>query len=267
MKKTRLLIISDTHCGSVFGLTPNNVFEIEPGEDLLVTRTADERKRCWNWFVNAIEEIRPIHRLVLNGDMVEGSGSKQEGLELLAKDPKEQINIAKRVVEFIGCKDMAVVAGTAYHTGKDTDWERLLCDATGAKFGGQEYYSINGVNFSFKHHISGSQTPIGRGTPLAREAVWNLLWAARGEFPACDILVRSHVHYHTYFGTGMPPKITMTTPGLQTPGSRYGVRRMSGVVDYGFVYFDIYADGSWVYQPVIWSGAETAWAQLPIDWS
>jgi hypothetical protein len=267
MKKLRLLVLSDTHCGSVFGLTPNNIFNVEPGDDLLVTATAQERKACWAWFVGAIDAIRPIHRLVLNGDMVEGAASRQQGLELLAKDPMEQIRIAKRIVEFVDCPEVAVIAGTAYHTGQDTDWERLLCDETGGKFGGQDYYSLNGVNFSFKHYIGGSQTPIGRGTPLAREGVWNQMWAAREEFPACQILVRSHVHYHTYFGTGAPCQITMTTPGLQTPGSRYGVRRMSGVVDYGFVYFDVYQDGSWQFEPVIWSGAETAWAQLPIDWS
>lgn len=267
MKHKRLLVLSDTHCGSVFGLTPHNMFAVEAANDLLVTRTADERKACWKWFESAIKEIRPIDRLVLNGDLIEGPATKQQSLELLAVDPQEQIRIAERVVEFVGCKDIAVIAGTAYHTGDGTDYERLVADKFGVKFGGHEYYDIDDVCFSFKHHIGGSQSPMGRSTPLVKELVWALQWSLTEEFPDADVVVRSHVHYHVAVANAVRNKLAMTTPALQTPGSRFGVRRMSGIVDYGFVYFDIYPDGTYSWQPVLWQGQETAWAQLPIDWS
>lgn len=267
MKKIRLLVLSDTHCGSVFGLTPKNVYELEGGPDSLATRTAEERKRCWDWFSAAIDRMRPINRLVLNGDMVEGQATRQGGLELLVTDPQEQVAIARRIVEYVHCDNVAITAGTAYHTGIDTDWERLLADAVGAKLGGHEYYTINGVTFDLKHHVGTSQIPTGRATALAHEQVWNALWGATNEFPDADVIVRSHVHYHVAVTNIVRGKVSMTTPALQTPGSRYGVRRMRGLVDYGFIVFDIYQNGEMSFSPVLWQGAETAWAQLPIDWS
>lgn len=267
MESTRLVVLSDTHCGSVFGLTPDGVFDIGESDELLVARTAGERKKCWQWFSKAIDSLKPIDRLVLNGDMVEGDANRQAGLELLTTDPLEQIKIAQRVVEFVGCKQVAITAGTAYHTGTNTDYERLLADATGGKLGGHDYYNVNGLVLSIKHHVGGSQTPVGRATALTREAVWNVLWADRGEFPRANVLIRSHVHYHTAFSGYPINTLSMTTPCLQTPGSRFGARRCSGVVDYGFVVFDINKDGTYSWSPLVWSGADTAWAQVPINWS
>src|SRR3990167_5500267 len=97
--------------------------------------------------------------------------------------------------------------------------------------------NINGTIFNFRHHIGSSQTPIGRATPLAREIVWNELWNLRKGFVLANVQVRSHVHYHTY--VGQPNHVALTTPALQGYGTRYGERRMSGIIDFGITVFDI----------------------------
>ena len=199
MTKQRLLILSDLHCGSVYGLTPTgwwNTESAEPENDALAVRTAPERKACWEWFSREIKSLGKINKLVLNGDAIEGKAKRQEGLELLTADEGEQVKMAKRVIDFVGADEAAAIYGTAYHTGMGVDWERFLGDSLAFPIGGQDYYKINGTTFDFKHHLSSSSVPHGRHTPLSREKLWNLLWAAKGEFPLADVLIRSHVHYH-----------------------------------------------------------------------
>jgi hypothetical protein len=51
------------------------------------------------------------------------------------------------------------------------------------------------------------------------------------------IIGNSHVHYHNF--AGGPDWIAMTTPALQGAGSKFGARRCSGKVDFGFITFTV----------------------------
>ena len=267
MPKQRLVILSDLHCGSVYGLTPTGWLSVEssePGNNALMVRTAPERRACWDWFSREIKSLGKINKLVLNGDAIEGKALRQGGLELLTSDEGEQVGIAKRVIEFVNADEVAAIYGTAYHTGMGVDWENFLGDKLAFPVGGQDYYKINGKTFDFKHHLSSSSVPHGRHTPLSREMLWNILWAAKGEFPLADVLIRSHVHYHVV--AGGTDWLAMSTPALQSPGTRYGGRRMAGIVDYGFVVFDVAANGDYSYQAHLLHGANAPWAQTAVEW-
>jgi hypothetical protein len=67
-------------------------------------------------------------------------------------------------------------------------------------------------------------------------------WADIEEQPRSDIFLRSHVHFFDYTGDGT--YLAVVLPALQAAGTKFGSRRCSGVVRFGFVYFDIYEDGS-----------------------
>ena len=112
---------------------------------------------------------------------------------------------------------------------------------------------VKGTIINYKHHLGRSGVPHGRTSAILKDALWNQLWAARGEYAQADILLRSHVHYHNYAGNSNT--LAMTLPALQGYGTKFGGRRMSGTVDVGFVVFDIYGPNDYTWQPYIWRAA------------
>lgn len=232
-KSKRVLIVSDFHCGHEVGLTPpkwNPHYEGDKG--------GEYRAYMWDIFSKTVAKLRPIDILVANGDLIDGRGERSGSLELISLDRMTQADMAATVINYVGAKKVYITRGTDYHVGHEESWEDLIAERVAAeRIGDIINLDVNGLVFNFRHHIGGSQTPIGRTTPLAREAVWNALWHVRQGFPLSDVIVRSHVHYHAF--TGGPGWLAMVTPGLQGYGTRYGERRLSGLIDFGLVVFDV----------------------------
>ncbi len=137
---------------------------------------------------------------------------------------------------------------TGYHTGTLEDYEDVVATKLSCPLpSGTLDLEINGVVFNFKHKVGGSQIPHGRATAQLRDKLWAKQWAARGEYPDCDVQIRSHNHY---FGFGGDSEfLWVATPALQGYGwNKYGTRIMSGTVDYGFVHFDISAKGEYSWE-------------------
>jgi hypothetical protein len=138
-------------------------------------------------------------------------------------------------------KKVIIVAGTAYHVGQGEDFEELIAESAKAEaFSGQEFVEVDGVIFHFKHHVGSSSIPHGRHTPVARDAVWNALWAEQGRQPRARVICRSHVHYFSHCGGSNWDGFT--TPALQAANTYYG-RRCSGLVDFGFLVFKCHKGG------------------------
>lgn len=231
-KSKRLVVVSDFHCGHEVGLTPpkwNPEYEAD--------HLTEYRSYMWDAYSRTIEQLQPIDILVANGDLIDGRGERAGSVELIVLDRALQVKMAIKCIELAKAKKIYITRGTDYHTGYEENWENLIADAVGAEIGDIKNVDVNGLLFNFRHHIGGSQTPLGRTTPLAKEAVWNALWHVRKGFPLANVIVRSHVHYHAY--AGGPEWLAMTTPGLQGYGTRYGERRLSGEIDFGLVAFDV----------------------------
>lgn len=226
---TRISVISDLHCGHRAGLTPPRWWESRESKHGKIQR------ECWNWYKCEIEKSKP-DILVVNGDAIDGKGQRSGGVEEITTDRNEQVEMAEAAIVASGAKTVIVVAGTAYHTGDEEDFEDNLAKAVGAKsFSGQEFVECGGVVFNFKHHVGSSSIPHGRHTAVSKERVWNLLWSERGRQPRANVIVRSHAHYFDYCGGSN--WFALTTPALQAAATKYG-RRCSGTVDFGFVQFD-----------------------------
>lgn len=235
----RILVLSDFHCGHVVGLTP-------PDHQSNRGQARQVQEECWKHFVKSRGKYDAI---VLNGDQIDGDGKKSGGTEQLTTDRNEQAEMAAECVMAV-CVDKATpiysVYGTGYHTGNAEDFEAgipVLLNKDG--YNGQRVKShlwlkVEGVTFDFKHHVGSSSVPHGRHSAVARERLWNVLWSDIGQSPRANVLIRSHVHYHNYCGG--PGWVAMTTPALQGLGSKYGARRCSGVVDFGYVVFTVDGD-------------------------
>lgn len=244
-KFKRVLVVSDFHCGHEVGLTPpqwNPEYEAD--------HMTQYRAYMWQQFSRAVDVLRPIDILVANGDLIDGRGEKSGSEELIVLDRLLQAKMAVEVIRHCKSPKVFVTRGTDYHVGKEESWESLVGELLGAdRVGDVINIDVNGLMFNFRHHIGGSQTPLGRSTPLAREMVWNALWAQHKGFPQADVLVRSHVHYMSF--AGFPGQLAMTTPGLQGYGTRYGERRLSGLIDFGFVHFDVTSLADWDWKATV----------------
>lgn len=245
----RVCIISDTHCGHLAGLTPPEYWidQADENYDHKRYKLATVERELWTEFTRIIEAAKPINILIFNGDAIEGKGERSGGTELISPDRNVQVKIACRVIESIGADTVRMTYGTASHTGQNEDWEDQVADRVGAKIGSHEWLNINGVVFDIKHKVNTSAIPHGRLTALAREVLWNRMWAMRGLQPLASVLIRSHAHYYEeIIHDGCRAAIT---PSLQGMGSKFGARMCSGTVDFGLIICDVFEDGSYEWKP------------------
>ena len=249
MKKKRILVLSDLHCGHAFGLTPPAYqtpltpgLNDEDGDPYgLWQKAAIMQREMWEFVVGLVSR-RKFDVCVLNGDAVDGKGEKSGGTELLTTDRKRQADMAAAVLRAVKADVTFMTFGTPYHTGTSEDWELSVCDKYPVeRIRSQLFLEAFGVIFDFRHHIGGTSVPYGVHTAPTKQRIINVLAADQGQVPRADITVRSHVHRFQYEETRSGA--SLTTPGLQAY-TKFGARRCDGDIDIGLSWFDVYEDGT-----------------------
>lgn len=243
----RIVFASDFHCGHQAGLTPPQwrIVHEHPARQ----KAVEMQSEVWHHFASHIDALRPIDLLVVNGDLIDGKGARTGGTEGYELDRIKQAQMAADCIKFVNAKETRLIYGTPYHVGTEEDMEDVVAQILGVPIEGHGWYSINGTIFDVAHFVSSSAIPHGRHTSIARDALWNKLWAIDGAQPEADVLIRSHVHYYAYNGDA--ETLAMTLPGLQGFGSKFGIRLCRGKVHIGFVHFDVEDDGSFIFLPHI----------------
>ena len=249
-------VISDQQCGHELGLTPPSWDSDEPRDPPQRHPKWRMRRAIWDWLEERVRSMPVPDVLLINGDLIEGKGERSGSTEMLTADRHEQAEMADAGVRQLFYRGnrrpkVFISYGTASHTGKSEDFERNAAVSLGAEdITGEGNINLRGLIVNYKHHVGSSSIPHGRFTAIARDKLWNTLWALRGEYPRADVLIRSHVHYHGFAGT--VNSLAMTTPALQGYGSKFGSRVPSGIVDVGFITFQITDRNNWSWQPHIW---------------
>jgi hypothetical protein len=245
LETKRVVAISDLHCGSQVGLTPPH-WQNNPKLRKIQTD-------LWTHYSTVLASLQPIDVLLVAGDVIDGKGIRSGGTELLYPDLDDQCEIATACILEAKPRAVVMVYGTPYHVSEGGhDFERgiardLKKGGIPATIGGHEWVEVNGITFDLKHKVGSSQIPHGRMTALAREQLWNMIWAREKEYnPRADVLLRGHVHYFNYCGGAN--WIAMSLPSLQGPGTKFGVRQCSGTVDFGLVSFDVKGNGEFVWK-------------------
>ena len=245
MKPIRLFIGSDFHCGHEVGLTPpawNPKYDIPE-----LQRMSNYRAYLWDKFSSGIAQFMPFDVGVFNGDLIDGRGAKIGGTEAIFVDREDQCKMASDVIRFVGAQENYITRGTDYHVGEIESWENLIAKETNSdRIGDILKINIRGLRLNVRHHISTSQVPHTRATALLREWLWDALWSdAQEEYSRADVIIRSHAHYH--ISVSQPGMLAMILPGLQGYGTRYGERRLAGMIHFGFVVMDVVSkeDFSW----------------------
>jgi len=244
-KRKRIAVIADFHSGHLVGLTyPDFERRAQPNPGTKLHDCQRFRRAMWRYYSEKVEELKPIELLIVNGDCIDGKGSRSGGTELLFSDRGEQASCAAALINMWNAPMVLMSYGTPYHVGADEDWEDEVfkeVQTKDKKIGGHDWVAVNGLTFSYRHFLGSSSVPYGRFTSLAKERTWEMEWAKRNEYPLGDVLLRSHVHYFKHAGDA--DWLGIITPALQGYGSKYGARKMSGTVDFGLVHFDVGEDG------------------------
>lgn len=239
--RKRLVALGDTHCGSVVGLTP----PIWQPKSMPWLPFRGIQKELWRWFAQQIEELKPIDILLVNGDGIEGKGRRSGGADVFVPGLKDQATMLANVLGTVEAQAIIMTEGTEYHANTEDgeNLEEWAANEVGAQIHERAFLEVNGNVIDARHFVGSSSIPHGRFTAAAREHFWNVVQAARGEAPEAGIILRSHVHYHNYCGG--PGWLAMTLPALQGPGTKFGKKKCSGVVDFGLVVFDFDENGGY----------------------
>lgn len=236
----RVVSVSDFHCGNIAGLTPPK-FNLQSDVSY---KAYVYRRGLYEWFMGEIGKLGPIDICVANGDLIDGKGDKTGGNEQIVTDRNMQVAMAVQALKDIGAKEYHFTYGTGYHTGRDDDWEVKIATEFTEPVHDVLTLNVRGLSMKWRHHIGGSLAPSGRANALLRQQEWDTLWSANGEFERSDVMVFGHVHYFQAYTNRFGS--VFTSPALQgLGGSQLGSRRMGGIVDYGFLHFDITSREDW----------------------
>lgn len=233
-------MFADKHCGHKAGLTPPRY------QDSTEFKWGISQREAWKWYTDSIKKYGPFDVTFEVGDLIAGKNDKQGGTQLITTDRNQQVTMAMQTIEATKCKKVRMVYGTPYHAGREEDWELTLCkrlldSGYDAKIDAEDFYDINGVVISLKHHMARSAQDSLMGTPLRKEALYNDQWVNIGIQQKADIIIRGHVHYFDHDES--VNRHVISCPALCTLGDKFGARIVKGVVHFGFVTIDISKTG------------------------
>ena len=244
----RIGLFADPHSGHRVGLTP-------PGWQYKAEGWREKwraiQAECWGWWTRRVSALRPFYAAFVLGDVVDGPGYRSGGTEQITTDRQVQVDIGCKALSYIKTPRWAFALGTPYHTGDVEDWEKDVADYFAGQsgteiveIGDHPFPIIDDVVFDLKHEpLSKPGREWTKANGLEPERITSMIWAKEHCRPDPDIVLRAHVHYYRHLdgfeeGTGKPWDVALL-PALQAMGTRFGARRCSKVVNYGFCYVDI----------------------------
>jgi hypothetical protein len=201
--KSRIGVVSDLHCGSIFGLLPPDfrsaneaVIKQNPGQAYL-----------WECWLHAAKWMGAVDALVINGDIIDGPQPAQRAKECCLTMMQDQGRAAKETVDPLiketKPNKIYVIQGSEYHDDKSGEAAEGFAEAVGAcaysglgtgRFSREVLdLEIDGVIINFAHGIS---TSVGfyRATALDREGIFSALAGKEAKMPKADCVIRSHAH-------------------------------------------------------------------------
>lgn len=220
-------------------------------EDPTQSKWAYIQEELWAAYKRLASEFKKPDLLIVNGDLIDGPGSRSGGTEQVTTDLQVQCTMAAECIELWEPKRVVAAYGTPYHASfAGQDWERLVMRllGDGAEIHSHPFIEVNGVMFDVRHYGGRPQLPYTRGTTLGKQWLYNLLWAIREEQPLGRIILRAHIHSAGYVGGYRPDWLAMFQPALQAAATKYGGRQCNTTVDWGIVVFDVTTGGNFAWE-------------------
>lgn len=237
MKK--VLAIGDLHCGSTVGIThPNWIVNAGRNKELHKLQV-----EMWDNYLEIIQNFGEVDALIVNGDVIDGKGTRAGGTEQITVDMLEQTDMAIAALVEINAKKMYFTYGTPYHTttASGEDFDKLVADAFESPIVDELNLDVDGLIFNVKHKVGNSSSPYNRAMQVGKHRLWDALYSLREGDVASDIYLRSHVHYFAFCGESN--WMAFCLPALQASATKFGARQCAGLTDWGMCMFYV-DDGS-----------------------
>lgn len=196
------VVLSDLHCGSIFGLCPPEV----PLDERNTYRAGPFQQWLWDmwqevtnqWLPNVIGDDPFV--VIVNGDAIEGvhHGTTQ----IVSPEPRVHRDIARDCLKPLAetCEHLFIVKGTRSHVGTMT--EESIGVELGAErdcYTGREAWwrlklSINNTSCRFTHHIGSALRSYLEASQLSIMLNEEQIAAARANRPLPRVVGRAHRH-------------------------------------------------------------------------
>jgi hypothetical protein len=197
----RILVVSDLHVGSVYGIWPKG-FTLKEGGEWRLNPAQEALLLAWE---EMLKKIGKIDAVVLNGDIIDGMQCRNFGIPNVTTNYADQIEAAVQLLWPLRKKadEMWSIRGTEYHDSRSgVEVERLGKELDCVPYRRNQYSAavlnlqIEGICLNFVHFIS-VMTGFYRATAPDREGIWGAL-SGRGKTPDAKVIVRSHIHYFVH---------------------------------------------------------------------
>lgn len=199
-------VVSDLHCGSIFGMLPPN-FLTSDGVPKLQNAGQEYLWQCWNATIDYFKKSK-VDAIVINGDVIDGRQQANRGTELSLPILFDQRDAAIECLRPLATlAPLYSVQGTEYHgdragdaaeeVGKALNAVRYSGVGTGKWSKEVLDLDVDGVVLNFAHGISVAGG-FYRATAVDREGVWSALAGKEGKVPKADCVIRSHCHFFVH---------------------------------------------------------------------
>lgn len=245
MRKKRILVLADFHCGHLTGLTPPDWQWDNESETAWRKEVCRYQKWAWKTYMAYLDEFRPFQRLIVLGDCVDGKGRKSGGNEQLTTKRSDQVDMAVACIKAAGVQRqyITITRGTEYHVGVDDQWEDEIARELKCKICNHAFIDIKGVPFaiSARHFVGGTQVAQGKATAVLRAQISNDQWIREyEEHPKANIFLRGHIHRNIIVDE--PATLSIVAPALQG-WTDFGAKKCSLPVHFGIIGLDLYENG------------------------
>jgi len=188
-----MVMTGDWHPGSVWALCPPRL-QLATGGVYCFNKVQEQ---LYNRYLECVDEFRRPDVLLLNGDLLDGSGSIDSGRDIAFTSAFDQMRIAEHMIKLWDAKHVLITYGSRYHVERDAvTMERILAERVHAtEYGFILKPTLNGIRCSFAHEVPVGTNWAYRPTAAATQLVVNRLQNAG---TSVQLLVRSHVHQSCY---------------------------------------------------------------------
>jgi len=211
-QETKVLLISDLHCGSYAGLMPPEVKLTDTPRGAVLTHTSSNAQAmlydAWCEMVDDMSDYKP-DLVIVNGDIVDGMNQADGGVHTITNDMYAQADMAADLLSMIPCNCFLITIGSGYHsrTGRNgAPIEPYIADALtkaiqskgrnpNVTFSSEAIVKLNGKRFHVTHTVGHTNNYQYRSTALMRDMTNMLLNWPTHKFGHVDAIIRGHVHF------------------------------------------------------------------------
>ena len=241
--RRRGLVLADTHCGGIGGLTPPGYTIVEE------VRTIQET--FWKWFTESLERYAPFDFVLGLGDFTDGEGKKGT-LDTAYSNVKKQAEAAAKILRYteVDPKYIYLVRGTPFHSNGPCEYEDAIGKELGCSVEDTQKREIEGWKVHTRHVVGRSDISYGQATPILKELARMEQEAFIEGKDAPDIILRGHVHYA--MSVNRDGRLAASVPCLDLPiASANGRRYMAWMYTVGFGILDLDEGIEPIYRPVV----------------